>query len=93
MKKDYTKIKELLEAQEKFPLRFTYKFIGHNSAEFAQAVARLERSFPSLRHELTRESSHGKHLSKTFVLEAPDAEAIVEIYRAIELLEDVLIVL
>jgi putative lipoic acid-binding regulatory protein len=93
MKKDYAKIKELLETQESFPLRFTYKFIGKNSEAFTRAVKRLEHAFPTLKHELSRESSGGKHLSKTYVLTAKDAEAIIEIYRAIELIEDVLVVL
>lgn len=92
-KKDYAKIQELLKGQEKFPLRFTYKFIGRNTDAFNEAVAKLEHAFPSLKHEHTRESSGGKHLSKTFVFDAADAEAIIEIYRAIEVLEDVLVVL
>jgi putative lipoic acid-binding regulatory protein len=93
MKKDYSKIKELLEHQENFPLRFTFKFIGRNSSGFARAVESLEGSHPKLRHESTRESSGGKHLAKTYVFEAADADAIIAIYRAIETLEDVMIVL
>jgi putative lipoic acid-binding regulatory protein len=93
MKKDYAKLKQLLEEQETFPLSFTYKFIGHHTPAFAKAVDELERKFPGLKHELSRESSGGKHLAKTYRYDAADAEAVLDVFRAIELLEDLLIVL
>ncbi|MGK5083823.1 DUF493 domain-containing protein [Bdellovibrionota bacterium FG-1] len=91
--KDYTQLRTLLAAQETFPCPFTYKFIGLNSPGFAAAVVLFEKSFPSITHQSTRESAGGKHLSKTYVFEAADVDAIIEVYRAIEKLEDLVIVL
>lgn len=93
MKKDYEKLKALLEEQETFPLAFTYKFIGFQSPAFAASVSRLERAFPGLVHELDRESSGGKHLAKTYRYEAADVDAIIVIFQAIEKLDDLVIVL
>jgi putative lipoic acid-binding regulatory protein len=93
MKKDYTQLQALLDKQETFPITFTYKFIGHHTPAFAEAVAGLERLFPELRHELSRESSGGKHLAKTYLFEARDSDAIIAVYRAIEGLKDLVIVL
>jgi putative lipoic acid-binding regulatory protein len=91
--KDYEKLKQLLESQERFPVRYTFKFVGRNSDAFARAVSHFEGKHPHLRHEQTRESSGGKHVAKTYVVDAQSAEAIIEVYRAIELIEEVLVVL
>jgi putative lipoic acid-binding regulatory protein len=91
--KDYANLKELLEAQESFPLRFTYKFIGQNSARFQAAIQNLETTYPTLRLEGARESAGGKHLAKTYSYPAINADAVIEIFRAIERMEDLLIML
>lgn len=93
MKKDYAKIRALLLEQEAFPLSFTYKFIGFQTPAFQASVGRLERAYPSLTHEMDRESSGGKHLAKTYRYEAADVDAIIEIFEAIEKLDDLVIVL
>jgi putative lipoic acid-binding regulatory protein len=93
MKKDYAKLRSLLEEQETFPLSFTYKFIGFHTPAFHASVSRLERAYPALTHEMDRESSGGKHLAKTYRYEAPDARAIIEIFQSIEKLDDLVIVL
>lgn len=91
--KDYSKLKQMLEDQEAFPLQFTFKFIGRSSTAFATSTKVWELSFPGLRHQGTRASSNGQHTSVTYIYEAPDADTIIAIYRAIEKIEDILIVL
>lgn len=91
--KDYSKLKTLLEVEETFPLDFVFKFVGRNSPAFAQSSHGLKTSFPALQETHSRESSGGKHVAKTFSFVAPDAESIVAIFKAIEKLEDVLVVL
>lgn len=92
--KDYAKLTELLKTTEKFPLRFTYKFIGRKTEAFESSIRALEKEFPPLRRESSRESANGQHLSVTYVFDAaPNAEILIEVYRAIEKLHDVLVVL
>ncbi len=93
MNKDYAKLKELLEEQEKFPLDFTFKFVGRHTPAFAQSVGSLQKKFPGLKETHSRESSGGKHVAKTFSFNAPDADSILDVFKAIEKLEDVLVVL
>jgi putative lipoic acid-binding regulatory protein len=91
--KDYVKLQQMLEDHETFPHSFTYKFIGRNTPEFASSVAALERDTPALKPVASRESSGGAHLAKTYVFDAPSAEAIIDVYRAIEKLKDLMVVL
>jgi putative lipoic acid-binding regulatory protein len=91
--KDYAELKRLLEDLETFPHRFTFKFIGRHSETFALSVAKLEQRFPGLRHEQSRESNGGKHVAKTYTMEATSADEIIDVFKAIEKVEDVLVVL
>ena len=91
--KDYTQLKLLLESLESFPLQFTYKFIGRNTANFRTAVTQFEALFPSLKTEGSRLSGNQAHLSMTYSLSAPTAQHIIDVFQAIEKIEDVLIVL
>jgi len=91
--KDYTVLKELLEDTESFPTRYLYKFIGRNTEAFVSGVKTLEKDHPALQHQTTRESANAQHLAKTYAFEAPDAESIIAIYRHIEGLADLLLLL
>ncbi|MCM2278416.1 MAG: DUF493 domain-containing protein [Oligoflexia bacterium] len=93
MARDHGKLKTLLEEQETFPLDFTLKFIGRNSARFTAAVAVFESEHPGLRLESRRESSAGKHLALTYRMLARNADEIVAIMRRIALIEDVQVIL
>ena len=42
MSKDYSKIREMLEAQESFPFDYIHKVIGRNTPAFLDSVAALE---------------------------------------------------
>ena len=92
-KADYSKMRELLIAQETFPLRFTYKFIGRNTPAFLAAVLRFEGEHPTLTLESSRQSANQQHVSRTYVFDAPNVDVIIEIYKRIEKLEDVLVML
>ena len=91
--KDYQKLKELLEEQEQFPVQFTYKFIGRNSSRFLDSVKKLEQQFPALKHEGQRLSANQAHSSQTYSYNAPSAQAIIDVFQAIEKLDDILMVL
>ncbi len=92
--KDYAKLTELLKTTESFPLDFTFKFIGRKSDAFLASVQALEAQFPPLRREGERESANQQHLSLTYSFKAaPTAEILIEVYRSIEKLRDVLVVL
>lgn len=92
-KNDYTRLKRLLEEQERFPLQYVHKFIGRNEPAFLSSVAELETRFPSLKRQSARHSKGGKHLALTYAFLAPDADAVVELLRATEGLEDLLVIL
>ena len=91
-KKDYARLQALLEEQETFPLEFTYKFIGNDTPAFAASIAAFERSHSTLRPAGTRRNG-AKHVAMTYQFTAPSAAVIIEIYRAIEKIEDIIIVL
>ena len=91
--KDYTQLKALLEELETFPVHFVYKFIGRNTQAFANGVAELQKTHPSLKHEMTRNSAKDAHISFTYGFEAQSAAAIIEVFRAIEKVEDLLLIL
>jgi putative lipoic acid-binding regulatory protein len=91
--KDYSKLKSLLEEQEKFPLHFIFKFIGRNTPVFLEGVKSLEATFPTLKHEMTRKSAKDQHIAMTYAISAPNAHLIIEVFRAIEKIEDLLIIL
>lgn len=91
--KDYTNLKHLLQETETFPLRFTFKFIGRNTPAFSAGVAALERTFPVLTHEMTRQSAGGNHISKTYAFDAPNADIIIAVFVEIERIEDLLVML
>jgi putative lipoic acid-binding regulatory protein len=91
--KDYTPLKLLLEKQETFPIHFTYKFIGRNSSAFLDGVEALKKTHPGLKHEMTRKSAKDAHISLTYGFDAESADAIIEIFRAVEKVPDLLIIL
>ena len=91
----YLKLKELLEAQETFPLDYIVKFIGKNTPLFASEVAGLESARPELKRQSRRESGQtASHVAFTYTLAAaPDADAIIDVLIDVSMLQDVLVVL
>jgi putative lipoic acid-binding regulatory protein len=93
MAKDYSKIRDLLEAQERFPIDYIHKVIGRNTAAFLQSVERLEAQLPAVRRDAVRPSASQVHVSVTLVLRAEKAADVIQLLEATELLEDLVMVL
>lgn len=91
----YLKLKELLEAQETFPLDYIVKFIGKNTQSFADDVSALEKARPALKLQSRRESGQtGSHVAYTYTLTAAaDADTIIDLLIDVSKLRDVLVVL
>lgn len=92
-KKDYSRLKELLELQEKFPLEFTHKFIGKSTPAFEKGIEELEKKFPGIRQVSKRASGNGGHLALTYALTADSADRVVELFRETDQIPDLLFIL
>jgi hypothetical protein len=93
MVRDYSKIREMLEAQESFPIDYIHKVIGRNTSAFLDSISRLESQFPALRRESLRASASQAHVSATLVLRAGSAAEVVLLLEATEAVKDLVIVL
>jgi len=93
MAKDYSKIRDLLEAQESFPIDYIHKVIGRNTAAFLQSMDRLEAQLPAVRRDTVRPSASQAHVSVTLVLRAESAADVIRLLEATEQLEDLVMVL
>lgn len=93
MSKDYSKIREMLEAQESFPFDYIHKVIGRNTPAFLDSVAALESRFPAVRRDSLRPSASQAHVSVTLVLRAADASEVIRLLEATEALVDLVMVL
>lgn len=90
---DFDKLRQLLNEQETFPLNFVHKFIGRNSPQFAVGVQAFEASFPTLQKQSERKSSGDNHIALTYVFVAQNAEEVIGLLRATDLIDDVLVIL
>jgi len=88
MPKDYSKIREMLESQETFPLDYVHKLIGKNSAVFEESLKAFESRFPAMRRQFSRPSASGNHLAVTFLFRAQNVDEIIQILEASEQLPD-----
>jgi putative lipoic acid-binding regulatory protein len=93
MSKDYSRLKELLETQESFPLEFTYKFIGKNTPAFATGVGQFEKAYPKLKLQSSRMSKGDAHVALTYVITAGDADQIIQVFEAISRIPDLHVIL
>lgn len=89
----YEKLKALLDQDQTFPHEFTYKFIGQNSPAFRAGVAEWVAKHPTIRKVSERESAGGNHLACTYDFLAPSSNAIISIFREIEKIPDIRVVL
>ena len=88
----YARIRELL-AHEDFPHSFTFKFVGKSTAVFEAGLIAFEAQFPSLLKQARKPSSKGNHVAMTYLLRADSPDEIIEVYRQVAILPDILIVL
>jgi putative lipoic acid-binding regulatory protein len=93
MAKDYSKIRDLLEAQERFPIDYIHKVIGRNTSAFLGSLDRLESQLPAVRRGTVRPSASQVHLAVTLILRAESAADVIRLLEATELLEDLVMVL
>jgi putative lipoic acid-binding regulatory protein len=91
--KDFSKLRSLLESEERFPLPYLLKFIGRNSPRFGEGVQAFERKFPDLKLQARRESAKAKHVSLTYGFVATDPDQVIDIYREASELPDLLVIL
>lgn len=74
-----------------FPGAFVFKVIGTNSERFISLVVEAAAGVVGEGVESdvsTRESSGGKHLSVTLSVEVEDAESVLDIYAALQELDE-----
>lgn len=88
----WEKLTELLK-NETFPLPYTFKLIGRNTAEFQEACLRLMNQFPGLSQTGARQTSSAQSVSFSFNFTAQNAEEIIRIYQAAQLAPGLLMLL
>jgi putative lipoic acid-binding regulatory protein len=93
MAHDYSKIRDMLEAQETFPIEYIHKVIGRNTAAFLSSLDRLEAQIPSVSRQVVRPSASNVHVSVTLVLRAENAGEVIRLLEATEKLDDLVMVL
>lgn len=81
-----------LEDVHDFPCAFVFKVIGTNASNFAARVTGAV--LMALGHDTdpeitTRESSGGKHLSVTVTAHCETADAVLDVYEAVQGVEGV----
>ncbi len=80
----YQKLKETLDKEEKWPLRYMFKFVCPNKAA---TIASVEEKIAAPRKMQRKISKNGNYVSLSIVLEMPDSESIIEKYRSVEGIE------
>jgi hypothetical protein len=93
MAKDYTKLRELLLAQERFPLQYLHKFIGKNTPSFDQGVADWQAQHPLAVCQSNRLSRNGGHRAMTYVFTAGTVDELISMLEATDRITDLLMVL
>ena len=82
----YATFKEKLEQVERFPGKYSFKFIIKNEVEKLAAVKAV---FPD--HEIqTNESKNGKYVSITIVKEVKDADEVIAYYKKAGAIEGIM---
>ncbi len=87
----YEGLKKALE-KEKFPLDFTLKLIGKNTADFRDGLLGLEKRY-GLGTGVARPSSEGNKVSVTYTFVADSPNRVVELYREAAGIKDLVIIL
>ena len=97
MATDYTRLRELL-GNETFLHLYAHKFIGQNTAAFAESVASLEARFSKARRTAERKSQPKSddgpyYIAYTYELLADDIDEIVFLLEATANLSDLKMIL
>lgn len=91
--KDYTRFRELLLAQEVFPLSYLHKLIGRNTEGFELSLAAWQERHPEAECQSSRLSENGGHRAVTFVLKVKDVDELIEMLKESDQLADLVMVL
>jgi hypothetical protein len=79
------KIKELLEAEESFPLRYVFKFIVPTAS-----LSNILSLFPEEKNLSTKPSAKGNYISVTIVRNVDNADEVVQVYKSVSVIDGVL---
>lgn len=91
--KDYSRLRELLVAQERFPLNYLHKLIGRNSEAFEESLAAWQKRHPGAECQSNRLSGNGGHRAVTLVLKVNDVDELIEMLKETDQLADLVMVL
>ena len=84
-KKKLGKIKELLESEENFPLRYVFKFIVPTSS-----LSKILALFPEEKELSTKPSAKGNYISVTIVRIVDSADEVLKVYESVSVVDGVL---
>jgi putative lipoic acid-binding regulatory protein len=79
------RIKELLESEEQFPLKYTFKFIVP-----VKKLSEIISHFPDEKNLTTRPSSKGSYISVTVIREVHSPDEVIKVYQNISVIEGVI---
>jgi hypothetical protein len=79
------RIKDLLEAEENFPLRYIFKFIVPTAG-----LSKILSLFPEEKGLSTKPSAKGNYISVTIVRYVENAEEVVQVYKSVSVIDGVL---
>ncbi len=88
--------KALLESIHQFPCLYTYKAIGSDSERFVGHVVAAVRSQLKERNEPAfsfRRTANGRHVCVTIEPEVDSAEQVLEIYRELQQVDGLVLLL
>ena len=77
-----TRIKQLLEEEESFPLQYTFKFIVPTNK-----LSEIVSLFPNEKNLSTRPSSKGSYISVTVIKEVKSADEVIKVYESVSVIE------
>lgn len=82
--KKLARIKSLLEEEESFPLKYTFKFIVPT-----QKLSEIISLFPGEENLSTKASSKGSYISVTIIKEVQNADEVVKVYESVSVIDGV----
>jgi len=89
---DFTGL-ELRLKNESYPQTFRFKFVGKNTGTFETGTKDLEALFPEMVMENLRYSKNESYVSYTYCLDVTSADEVLGVYKAIQNLSDLEVIL
>ncbi len=79
------RLKDLLEEEESFPLKYTFKFIVPT-----QRLSQILGLFPDEENISTKPSSKGTYISVTIIRNVNSPQEVVKVYESVSVVEGVI---